>query len=127
VARSWLAKARRDCAVGVETLVLLPIVVAGFLRLVTNPKIFPQPDSIEDAIAFIDAVLESPGVELRATLDEWPLFRAKLLMLRLSGNLVTDAAIASMVEALSEHLVTFDRDFSRLLPARDLTLLNPSD
>lgn len=48
-------------------------------------------------------------------------------MLRLSGNLVTDAAIASMVEALSEHLVTFDRDFSRLLPARDLTLLNPSD
>jgi predicted nucleic acid-binding protein len=94
---------------------------------VTNPKIFPQPDSIEDAIAFIDAVLESPGVELRATLDEWPLFRAKLLMLRLSGNLVTDAAIASMVEALSEHLVTFDRDFSRLLPARDLTLLNPSD
>jgi uncharacterized protein len=99
--------------------------VAGFLRLVTNRKVFPEPDSTEDAIAFIDAVLGSPGVELRTARDEWPLLRAKLLTLRLAGNLVTDASIASMVQALSEHLVTFDRDFSRLLPARDLTLLKP--
>jgi predicted nucleic acid-binding protein len=41
----------------------------------------------------------------------------------LKGNLVTDAWIASSVEAMSEHLVTFDRDFERLLPARDLTVL----
>jgi predicted nucleic acid-binding protein len=100
--------------------------VSGFLRLVTNRKVFPAPDPIEDAIAFIDAMLESPGVQLRVASDDWPLLRAKLLTLRLAGNLVTDASIASTVQALSEHLVTFDRDFRKLLPARDLTLLKPA-
>lgn len=108
---------------GIETLTLLPIVVTGFLRLTTNSRVFSEPDSVEDSIGFIDAVLETPGVELRTCGDEWPLLRDKLLTLGLQGNLVTDAWIASAVEALSEHLVTFDRDFNRLLPARDLTLL----
>ncbi|HLZ98110.1 MAG TPA: TA system VapC family ribonuclease toxin [Steroidobacteraceae bacterium] len=124
-ARGWLMQARKECAAGIEPLVLLPIVISGFLRLVTNRRVFPQPDSIEDAIAFVDAILESPGAELRTPEDDWPLLRDKLLTLRLAGNAVTDAAIASMVQALSEHLVSFDRDFTRLLPTRDLTLLKP--
>lgn len=102
---------------------LLPVVVAGFLRLVTNPRVFVEPDAIEDAIAFVDVVLETPGAELRVGADEWPLLRDKLLTLGLSGNLVTDAWIASAAKAASEHLVSFDRDFARLLPAADLTLL----
>jgi uncharacterized protein len=124
-AGTWLTHARKECAAGVETLVLLPIVISGFLRLVTNRRVFPDPDTIEDAIAFVDAILESPGAELKTAEDDWPLLRDKLLTLRLAGNAVTDAAIASMVQALSEHLVSFDRDFRRLLPARDLTLLKP--
>jgi toxin-antitoxin system PIN domain toxin len=123
IARAWLSRARRNCVEGIETLTLLPIVVTGFLRLVTNPRVFSEPDSAADSIGFIDAVLDTPGVELRASGDEWPLLRDKLLTLGLQGNLVTDAWIASAVEALSEHLITFDRDFKRLLPARDLTLL----
>jgi len=46
-------------------LTLLPMIAAGFLRLVTNPRVFSEPDSAEDAIAFIDALLDSPGVDLR--------------------------------------------------------------
>jgi len=46
-----------------------------------------------------------------------------LLTLDLRDNLVTDAWTASTVETLGEHLVTFDYDFGRLLPARDFTLL----
>lgn len=42
----------------------------------------------------------------------------------LQANLVTDAWIAAATQALSEHLVTFDRDFKRLLAPRDLTLLD---
>ena len=123
-ARAWLSQARNDCAQGRESLALLPMVVTGFLGLVTNSRVFTNPDSVKDAIAFMDVVLESPGVELRACGDEWPLLRNMLLTLGLQGNLVTDAWIASTVQALSEHLVTFDRDFTRLLPARDLTLLS---
>lgn len=125
--RAWLTKARRDYTQGSESLTLLPMVVAGFLRLVTNRRVFVEPDSLEDAIAFIDAVLESPGVKLGTCGNEWPLPRNKLLTLALHGNLVTDAWIASAVEALAEHLVTFDRDFTPLLPTRDLTLLSSAN
>lgn len=100
------------------------MVVAGFLRLATNRRVFVEPDSVENAIAFIDAVLESPGVKLGNCGDDWPLLRNKLLTHALHGNLVTDAWIASAVEALAEHLVTLDRNFTPLLPARDLTLLS---
>ena len=126
VARTWLAQARASCSEGSATLVLLPLVVRGFLRLVTNPRVFVEPDVIEDAVTFVDALVASPGVEMRASDVEWPLTREKLLALRLHGNHVSDAWIAAATEALSEHLVTFDRDFKRLLPARDLTLLECS-
>ena len=122
-ARDWLARTRSSCAPGSATLVLLAVVVAGFLRVTTNPRVFVNPDVIEDAVAFVDALLGSPGVELQSGAAEWPLLRDKLLLLRLHGNLVTDAWIAATTQALAEHLVTFDRDFTRLLPARDITLL----
>jgi toxin-antitoxin system PIN domain toxin len=123
VARTWLERARRSCAEGSATLVLLPMVVVAFLRLATNARVFVDPDSIEDAVTFVDVLVGSPGVELSANAMEWPLLRDKVLTSRLQGNYVTDAWIAAATEALSEHLLTFDRDFKRLLPARDLTLL----
>lgn len=42
-ARAWLSQARNDCARGAETLALLPMVLTGFLRLVTNPRVFNAP------------------------------------------------------------------------------------
>ncbi|HEX6004051.1 MAG TPA: TA system VapC family ribonuclease toxin [Burkholderiales bacterium] len=123
VALDWLARARTSCARGSATLSLLPIALMGFLRLVTHPRVFADPDPIEDAVSFVDALIGSPGVEVRASEIEWPLVREKLLTRRLQGNFVTDAWIAAATEAHSEHLVTFDRDFKRLLPAREFTLL----
>jgi predicted nucleic acid-binding protein len=54
------------------------------------------------------------------------LLRNKLLEKQLVGNWVTDAWIASAAESLGENVVTFDRDFSKLLPKRNLHLLNAS-
>lgn len=125
-ASDWLAATRSTCAEGKATLVLLVVVVAGFLRVTTNARVFVSPDSVEDAVAFVDALLESPGVELQPGTAEWSLLRDKLLLLGLPGNLVTDAWIAAATQALAEHLVTFDRDFIRLLPAPDVTLLATS-
>lgn len=123
IARNWLTEARQACAEGRHSLVLLPMVVTGFLRLVTNNRVFINPDTIADALAFLDAAIDSPGVELGVCGTEWPALRTTLLRLGFKGNLVTDAWIASAVQARSEHLVTFDRDFVRLLPARDVTVL----
>ncbi len=125
IASEWLNRARRNCAQGSETLTLLPMIATAFLRLVTNRKVFSEPDPIEDAIAFIDVLLDTPGIVLEDCGKEWPLLRDKLLTQGLHGNLITDAWVAAVVETLCEHLVTFDKDFKRLLPARDFTLLNP--
>ena len=64
VARGWFTQARELCAQGRQSLILLPMVVAGFLRLVTNSRVFKDPDTVEDAIAFLDTIAETPGVEL---------------------------------------------------------------
>jgi toxin-antitoxin system PIN domain toxin len=121
-ARHWLESACSSCAAGHTTLVLLPMVAAGFLRLTTNPRVFQQPDPIEAAVGFLDTLLAAPGVEIAGE-GEWPLLRSKLLAHQLHGNAITDAWIAAATEALSEHLVSFDRGLQRLLPPSDLTLL----
>lgn len=122
-ASAWLLAARESCAHGKATLRLLPVAVAGFLRIVTNRRVYLAPDTTEDAVAFVDSLLATPGVEIACVQGEWPLMREKLLGRALDGNLVTDAWIAAGVQSLGEHLVSFDRDFRKLLPARDLSLL----
>lgn len=54
-ARRWLSQARRDCVQGREPLMLLPMVITSFLRLVTNPRVFAEADSVVDAVAFVEA------------------------------------------------------------------------
>ena len=39
-----------------STLVLMPMVLAGFLRLVSSPKIFLAPTPAEAAADFVDAL-----------------------------------------------------------------------
>lgn len=123
VARAWLEEACRNCATGQATLVLLPVALAGFIRLVTNSRVFVNPDLVEDAVSFIDAILQVEGAEVGDGVNEWSTLRSLLLTHAVGGNLVTDAWIAAAVQSRGEHLVTFDRDFEDLLPTRDLTLL----
>ena len=121
-----MSQARDECAHEHATLTLLPMVATAFLRLVTNPRVFAQPDTIEDAVGFLDAILETPGAELGFCGPEWSQLRDRMLKLGLRGNLVTDAWIAAAAQSQSERLVTFDRDFLQLLPTTDLTLLEGS-
>ena len=123
-AATWLNGARDACARGDGTLLLPPMVVAGFLRVVTNHRVFIDPDPAQDAIAFLDALLETPGAEVCLSGNEWPVLRNKLMEGNLEGNLVTDAWIAAVVLHQSESLATFDKDFRQLLPAQALILLD---
>lgn len=99
------------------------MVIVGFPRLVTNRRVFIEPDFIEDAVTFVDALLDSPGVEIQPCGEEWPILRAKLIARGHNGNEVTGAWIASATESSSEHLVTFDRVFLNFLSPGDFTLL----
>jgi toxin-antitoxin system PIN domain toxin len=122
VAREWLEEAIEACEDG-GSIELLPMVAAGFLRLVTNVRVFPDPSPIKDAIAFIDALLAVPGVEMPESGREWPTLRRLCLDGKLSGNALPDAWIAAAVKVMNGRLVTLDRGFTRLLGKGELVLL----
>ena len=125
VARNWLEEAVSASGAGAG-FTLMPRVLASFLRLVTSPKIFRLPTPIEDAVAFVDALLASPGVQLAPLGPEWPKLRQLCLDKQLGGNDVPDAWLSAAVAHLGEHLVSFDRDFRKLLPRGQFTLLAPA-
>jgi toxin-antitoxin system PIN domain toxin len=125
VARDWLEEALGTSGSG-AALTLMPMVLASFLRLVTSPKIFQQATPIEDAVVFVDALLATPGVQLAPLGPEWAKLRQLCLDKHLSGNDVPDAWLAASVAQLGEHLVSFDRDFRKLLARGQFTLLAPA-
>ena len=122
VARVWLEEALGASHAG-AALTLMPMVLASFLRLVTSPKIFQTATPIKDAVAFVDALLASPGVQLASLGSEWSKLRQLCLDKQLSGNDVSDAWLSAAVVHLGEHLVSFDRDFRKLLSRNQFTLL----
>ena len=123
-ARAWLEAAVVEAGAG-TAFSLMPMVLASFLRLVTSPKIFRVPTPIINAMAFIDALSAAPGVQVAHLGPEWPTFRQLCLDRQLAGNDLPDAWLAAAVDFLGEHLVSFDRDFRKLLGRSQLTLLAP--
>ena len=125
VARAWLEEAVNASGAG-AAFTLMPMVLASFLHLVTSPKIFQLATPIEDAVAFVDALLASPGVQLAPLGPEWSKLRQLCLDKQLAGNDVPDAWLSAAVAQLGEHLVSFDRDFRKLLARNQFTLLAPT-
>lgn len=111
---AWLEDALAAAQSG-AALTVMPMVLASLLRLVTSPKIFKAPTPIAEAVAFADAILAAPGVQLATLGPEWPILRKQCLDKQLSANALPDAWLAAAVEHLGEHLVSFDRDFKKLL------------
>ena len=124
VARSWLEGALAAAETG-ALFTVMPMVLASVLRLVTSPKIFLQPTPIADAVGFIDAILAMPGVQLAPLGPEWHKLRQLCLDRQLGGNDLPDAWLAAAVDQQGEHLVSFDRDFKKLLGRARFTLLQP--
>jgi toxin-antitoxin system PIN domain toxin len=122
IARTWLEEALSAAEDG-AAFTLMPMVIASLLRLVTSPRIFVQPTPISDAVAFVDAIVAMPGVQLASLGPEWPKLRQLCLEKQLTGNGLPDSWLAAAVDHHAEHLVSFDRDFSKLLPRTRFTLL----
>jgi toxin-antitoxin system PIN domain toxin len=120
----WLERAIVDTERG-STLKLQPMAVASFLRLVIHRKIFVQPTALSDALRFVDALLNRAGVEMPELGGEWPALRALCADKNLSANDIPDAWLAATAIHQGEHVVSFDGDFKRLLPAHQFTRLSP--
>ncbi|MCC7076820.1 MAG: type II toxin-antitoxin system VapC family toxin [Acidimicrobiia bacterium] len=118
-ARAWLEEARR----GVEPLGLPGLVVSGFLRVVTHARVFKDPTPSDEALAFVEALLASPAVDLvEPGRRHWHLFRELVAAMRLRGNDVPDAYLAALAIEQGGTWVTTDRGFGRF---SGLRLIDP--
>ena len=85
-----------------------------FLAIVTHGRIFRTPTPMPDALAQVEAWLESPSM---ATLGEhdgyWPTFAALVQQARIGGPRVHDTRVAALcLNHGVRELWTADRDFS---------------
>jgi uncharacterized protein len=87
-----------------------------FLAIVTHPRIFKPPSSIETAIEQVDIWVESPTLRLAGeTGTYWPALKQNLLQGKVVGPKVHDARIAAICRANGvRELWSADRDFSRI-------------
>jgi hypothetical protein len=94
----------------------LPIFcIAEFVRVVTHLRVFTPPSTLDQALAFIDAVLDSPSVRLLLPTPTFPAtFGETCRGAAVRGNLVFDAQIASVCrDGGADRILTADRDFLR--------------
>jgi hypothetical protein len=108
--RAWL-QAALDAE---EPLGVADSVLSSFIRVATHPRIFEPPASLEQALAFADAVRSAPsGVPVGPGPRHWGLFERMCREGSARGNLVSDAYLAALVIESGCELVTADRDFAR--------------
>lgn len=103
-----------DALNGDETVGLAWPVVVGFLRISTNPRIFPEPLTFEVAVEQIDDWLGLDVVSVvTETRDHWRVFRELLVDVGAAGNLAADAHLAALAMTHGATLASCDADFAR--------------
>ncbi len=99
---------------GDETIGLPWVVLLGFVRLSTNPRVFPQPLADTQAADKLDAWLKLSVVTVPREKDtHWAVLRGLLSASGTAGNLTTDAHIAALALSRDATVVSFDNDFAR--------------
>jgi len=119
-AKTWL----EDTLSGDETVGLPWVVILGFLRLATHPRVFPAPLEAAQAVAVVDSWLTRPGVEtLNPGSGHWGLLRELVLETGTAANLITDAHLAALAMEGGAELHSTDTDFARFPRLRWVNLL----
>ncbi|MGD0091761.1 MAG: type II toxin-antitoxin system VapC family toxin [Planctomycetota bacterium] len=108
--RRWL----EDQVNGSAAYGLSDLVLSGFVRVVTHPRVFLHPDPVEKALAFAAALRDRPQcVRLVTGERHWGIFADLCKQAQAKGNLVPDAFIAALAIEHGCELITADRDYAR--------------
>lgn len=90
------------------------LVLSGFLRVVTNPRVFDSPMPMERALAAVDALRSRPNcVRVAPAERHWDIFGRLCREAGVKGNLVPDAYFAALAIESGSEWITTDRDYSR--------------
>jgi uncharacterized protein len=108
--RAWLDRViTGDSQFGMSRLVL-----AGVVRVSTNPRIFTVPSSAEDAFGFCEDILgQSHCCILEPGERHWGIFERLCFEADIRGSRTTDAWFAALAIESGCEWITFDRDFAR--------------
>lgn len=99
---------------GDEAYAVADLVLSGFVRVVTHPKVFKRPSSIGDALAFAGQVRDQPNcVHVEPGPRHWDIFTRLCLEAGAKGNLVPDAYLAALAIESGCEWISTDQDFTR--------------
>lgn len=108
--RAWLLERLS----GDESVAVSELVLSGFVRVVTHPRVFLAPSPLAEAFAFADALRSHPSrVPVAPGERHWELFRRLCDSGAAKGNLVPDAYFAALALEAGCEWITTDRDYAR--------------
>lgn len=106
-------------AEGPEPFALSELGASGFVRIVTNPKIWDEPTTTEDALEFVERLRRRSNARLLTHGPRsWEIFAKLCREARARGNLVADAYHAALALEHGCEFVTADGDFARFAGLR---------
>lgn len=90
------------------------VVLAAFIRIGTNPRVFAHPLSLVQALRRVESWLDQPCTRVvQPTERHWVVFQQMLTSGQAVGNLVTDAHLAALSVEHGCELFSTDADFAR--------------
>jgi toxin-antitoxin system PIN domain toxin len=97
-----------------EPFALSELVLQGFLRVVTNRRIFVRPSTLAEALSFVDELLRQPTCRLVRPGDRhWAIFVTLCRQAAATGGLIADAYHAALAIEHGCEWITNDTDFAR--------------
>jgi len=103
-----------QCLQGHEGVALAWVVILGFVRIATHPKVFERPMSVADATGRVEEWLSLPHFHLvHPATTHFQTWSSLLNRLGTAGNLTTDAHLATLAIERGLILQTTDADFAR--------------
>ena len=108
--RGWL----QTVIASPEAFGVADIVLSGFVRVVTHPRIFHPPTPLQRALEFCDFLRNQPNAVMIVPGERhWEIFTDLCSRALAAGDLVADAYLAALAIESGCEWITTDRDYSR--------------
>ena len=90
------------------------LVLSGFLRVVTHPKIFETPSSVQNAMRYVDQLKNAPNaICITPGGMHWQIFDHCIQQIDAKGNDISDVYHAALALEWNCEWVTMDKGFKR--------------
>ena len=104
---------------GDEAYAVSDFVMTGFLRVVTDRRIYEEPARLSEALKFAETIRNQPhAVVIDAGPRFWEIFKSICVHADAKGRLIPDAYLAALAIEHGCEFITADRDFAKFAGLR---------